>query len=166
MEREKTPIRSMTSLTNPEALLSSNKHLQPDAYKWCWLNGSFIESANASVSVFDRGYLYGDGLFETIRIHGGKLFEWQRHWDRLKSGCEGLTIRLDIAEEALKTSILDLVQKNQLNECMARIQISRGPDQEATSHLKTRRQHGSLHYIQHPNFPSTDLSHGGSFYPE
>ena len=127
MEREKIPIRSMTSLTNPEALLSSNKHLQPDAYKWCWLNGSFIESANASVSVFDRGYLYGDGLFETIRIHGGKLFEWQRHWDRLKSGCEGLTIRLDIAEEALKTSILDLVQKNQLNECMARIQISRGP---------------------------------------
>jgi branched-chain amino acid aminotransferase len=116
----------MTSLTTPDTSQNPNEHHQTDALKWCWLNGSIIESKKASVSIFDRGYLYGDGLFETIRVHQGNPFQWQRHWDRLKSGCEGLKMPMNISEEVLKEIILELTKKNQTNDCTARIQISRG----------------------------------------
>ena len=97
-----------------------------DNYKWCWMNGEILESAHAKVSVFDRGFLYGDGLFETIRIHNGGIFQWQRHWARLIKGCSALGIQSPCSEDDFHKVIGQLITKNQITKCMARIHLSRG----------------------------------------
>ena len=48
-----------------------------------FLNGQFVPEERAVVSVFDRGFLYGDGLFETMRVFKGKPFRWAQHLERL-----------------------------------------------------------------------------------
>jgi len=55
-----------------------------------FLNGRYVAASEAQVSVFDRGFLYGDGLFETMRVFNGRLFRWEQHYDRLKSGARFL----------------------------------------------------------------------------
>lgn len=96
-------------------------------YKWCWSQGNVLETAKTSVSILDRGYLYGDGLFETIRIHQGRLFQWDLHWKRLQRGCAALQLPLGDSDETYKERILDLLKRNQTTEALGRIQISRGP---------------------------------------
>ena len=78
------------------------------------------------MSIFDRGFLYGDGLFETLKYHNGNLFQWDRHWTRLKAGCVGLGIPLDHSSPFLKDAILELARKNHLDQAMVRIHVSRG----------------------------------------
>ncbi|HTV62493.1 MAG TPA: aminotransferase class IV, partial [Verrucomicrobiae bacterium] len=56
----------------------------------------------AVVSIFDRGLLYGDGLFETIRIVNGQPFRWREHWERFESGAGFLKIRLPLGREKLR----------------------------------------------------------------
>ena len=59
-----------------------------------FLNGQFVPEDQALVSIFDRSFLYGDGLYETIRVHAGKPFRWQQHVERLQRGAEILRLRL------------------------------------------------------------------------
>ena len=58
-----------------------------------FMNGQFVEEEQALVSVFDRGFLYGDGLFETLRVVHGKPFRWEQHLQRLQRGAQFLNIR-------------------------------------------------------------------------
>ena len=53
-----------------------------------FLNGQFVPEERALVSVFDRGFLYGDGLFETVPIYNGKPFRWAQHLERLQRGAD------------------------------------------------------------------------------
>lgn len=78
------------------------------------------------MSVFDRGFLYGDGLFETLRVYAGKPFRWAQHLDRLKRGAEFLNLRLPIPPEELKQAAGELIQQNQMPECILRLTLSRG----------------------------------------
>ncbi len=57
-----------------------------------WVNGRIINEEEPCLSVRERGFLYGDGLFETVRVYGGKPFAWERHLARLSAGCERLGI--------------------------------------------------------------------------
>ena len=59
-----------------------------------FLNGVFVPEEKAVISVFDRGFLYGDGLFEAIRIFNGRPFRWREHIDRMRSGAGFLKIKL------------------------------------------------------------------------
>src|SRR2546422_10331796 len=59
-----------------------------------YLNGAYLERARAVVSVDDRGFLFGDGVYEVTRAVNGQLFEWERHARRLARGLEGLGIQL------------------------------------------------------------------------
>ncbi|MCX7886686.1 MAG: hypothetical protein N3B01_05430, partial [Verrucomicrobiae bacterium] len=52
--------------------------------RWAYLNGRFVPEAEATVGVFDRGFLHGDAVFETARVYGGKTFLLDRHLERLK----------------------------------------------------------------------------------
>ncbi len=78
------------------------------------------------VSVFDRGFLYGDGLFETIRVYGGQLFRWAEHCERLLRGAEFLKIRLPYSPAELSEFARQLIERNQLPESLLRITLSRG----------------------------------------
>jgi branched-chain amino acid aminotransferase len=91
-----------------------------------FLNGQFVPEKQAVVSVFDRSFLYGDGLFETMLVHRGKPFRWQQHWERLERGAGFLKIKLPYAAEQLRGFIDELIEKNQMPEALLRITLSRG----------------------------------------
>lgn len=91
-----------------------------------FLNGQFVPEAQATVSVFDRSFLYGDGLFETMRLTRGRPFRWANHLERLRAGCELLGIQLPGSEEDFAGWIAELVIRNQMPESLLRLTVSRG----------------------------------------
>lgn len=91
-----------------------------------FLNGEFIPEEKAVVSVFDRGFLYGDGLFETMRVSNGKPFRWQQHWQRLETGAHFLKIKLPFLEMRLRDFAEELISQNKLAEALLRLSVSRG----------------------------------------
>ena len=91
-----------------------------------FLNGQFVPEDRAVVSVFDRSFLYGDGLFETVLICRGKPFRWPQHLERLHGGAEFLGLRVPYADEALGKFVAELIAVNQLPEALLRLTLSRG----------------------------------------
>ncbi len=91
-----------------------------------FLNGRFVDEAEAFVPVTDRSFLYGDGLFETIRVHDSRLFKWPRHLDRLLRGAAALGIELPIDSHALFAAACGLVRRNALLHGILRLHLSRG----------------------------------------
>lgn len=91
-----------------------------------FLNGRLVPEADAVVSVFDRGFLYGDGLFETLRVMNGVPLDWDGHWRRLASGAETLKLKLPFASDFLRAQARELSRQNQLPEAILRLALSRG----------------------------------------
>jgi aminodeoxychorismate lyase len=91
-----------------------------------FLNGELVPEEKALVSVFDRSFLYGDGLFEGMRVHCGQPFRWEPHLARLQRGAEFLRLRLPFAPERLREFAGQLIQENQMPESLLRLHLSRG----------------------------------------
>ena len=91
-----------------------------------FLNGRFIPEEKATVSILDRGFLYGDGLFETVRVANGKPFRWRQHLERLWSGLEFLKIHLSFTPAQLSAAAEGLIQRNEMPEALLRLNVSRG----------------------------------------
>jgi branched-chain amino acid aminotransferase len=91
-----------------------------------FLNGRFVPEEQAVVSAFDRGFLYGDGLFETILVCNGKPFRWAQHLERLQHGAEFLKFRLPFSPDTLRDFAAQLIERNQMPESLLRITLSRG----------------------------------------
>lgn len=106
-----------------DAELRACPHPSP---RWVFLNGQFVPESEAKVSIFDRSFRYGDGLFETLRVYGGMPFGCEQHLDRLQRGAEFLGIRLPHSVSELKIPALELVRRNQMPESVLRLQLSRG----------------------------------------
>src|SRR5258706_2598985 len=93
---------------------------------YVFLNGGLVPEDRAVVSIFDRAFLYGDGLFETMRIFNGKPFRWEQHFDRLKRGAEFLNIQLPFGSGALLGFVHELIAQNQMPDSLLRMTLSRG----------------------------------------
>jgi branched-chain amino acid aminotransferase len=91
-----------------------------------FLNGTFVPEDQAVVSVFDRSFLYGDGLFETVRVANGKPFRWNQHVERLREGAKFLNIQIREDDEALNGFVRELIARNRLQEALVRVTLSRG----------------------------------------
>jgi aminodeoxychorismate lyase len=91
-----------------------------------FLNGRFVPEAQAVVPITDRGFLYGDGLFETMRARNGEPRWWDRHLIRLQRGAEFLKIDLPWPADELQKFALKLIKENALPESVLRITLSRG----------------------------------------
>lgn len=91
-----------------------------------FLNGKFVPEQQAVVSIFDRGFLYGDGLFEAIRIRGGKPFRWKQHLDRLQKGADLLKLKIPFPSGELLKNAEELSVKNEMPEAILRLYVSRG----------------------------------------
>jgi branched-chain amino acid aminotransferase len=83
-------------------------------------------SEQCLLSINDRGFLLGDGLFETIRIFAGSAPFLRQHWERLLSGAKRLGIPVPINFEALKRVVDELLIKNSLTEASVRVTLTRG----------------------------------------
>jgi aminodeoxychorismate lyase len=91
-----------------------------------FLNGQFVAESQAVISVFDRGFLYGDGLFEGIRIFNGRLFRWKQHLERFQRGANFLRIAVPFSAEALEEFANRLISENQMPNSLLRLTLSRG----------------------------------------
>ena len=93
---------------------------------WVYLNDQFVEDDQARVSVFDRGFLFGDGVFETIRVYDSRLLFLNRHLQRLRQSCEWLGLSLPSSQPNWETLLQELIERNNLSHSMIRITLSRG----------------------------------------
>lgn len=91
-----------------------------------FLRDQFVPEEQATVSIFDRGFLYGDGLFETMRLYAGRPFRWEQHMDRLERGAAVLRIALPKSTGAMRKLVDQLVSLNELPDAILRITVSRG----------------------------------------
>ena len=91
-----------------------------------FLNGRLVPEEQAVVSVFDRGFLYGDGLFETVRVYRGKPFRWEQHCERLQRGADFLKIKLPFPLEVLRGFADELIAQNKMPDALLRVTLSRG----------------------------------------
>ena len=91
-----------------------------------YLNGRFVPEEQACVSIHDRGFLYGDGIFETIRIYDGTPFLWREHLDRFHAGCRCLRIAPPLGDSEMLECVAELLRVNSLSNAMTRIALARG----------------------------------------
>ncbi|HHV82148.1 MAG TPA: branched-chain-amino-acid transaminase, partial [Tepidanaerobacter syntrophicus] len=80
----------------------------------------------AKISVFDHGFLYGDGVFEGIRAYNGRVFKLKEHIDRLYNGARGVMINIPLTKEEMTEVVLETLRRNQLRDAYIRLVISRG----------------------------------------
>ncbi|MFQ3318587.1 MAG: branched-chain amino acid aminotransferase, partial [Natronomonas sp.] len=89
------------------------------------VNGELVARENATVSVDDRGFRYGDAAFETCRAYGGEVYRWQRHAERLQRTCETLGMP-DAVPDDLALRVAETLDANDLEGAYVRTSISRG----------------------------------------
>lgn len=94
-----------------------------------YLNGQFVRSDQAMISVFDQGFLYGDGIFESFRSVGGRLYQFPQHYQRLRQSAEALCYPVTLSQQDLEAILLELQQRNGLTDAYFRITITRGKGQ-------------------------------------
>jgi branched-chain amino acid aminotransferase len=90
------------------------------------INGKIVPPANATISVFDRGFLYGDSVFETIRTYAGKPFALQKHLERLERSAALVFIELPVPQAVLVREVDELVAAAGNDESYVRVMVSRG----------------------------------------
>jgi branched-subunit amino acid aminotransferase/4-amino-4-deoxychorismate lyase len=92
-----------------------------------FLNGQFVPEAQAVVPVNDRGFMYGDGLFETMRVCGGRPFRMAQHLERMTRGADFLKIKCPFTPRELQDFAGQLIGQNQMPEAVLRVTLTRGP---------------------------------------
>ncbi len=91
-----------------------------------WLNGKIFDYENAMISIADHAHLYGDGLFEGIRIYEGKVFKLDEHLERLYEGVKYLDFQMVYSKEELKKIVLDTCARSQEQNGYIRLNVTRG----------------------------------------
>ena len=91
-----------------------------------FLNGKFLPEAEAVVSLNDRGFLLGDGLFETVRVAQGRPFRLAQHLERLVRGADFLKIKLPFTAKEIQKFAGELIGNNELAEAVLRVTLTRG----------------------------------------
>lgn len=91
------------------------------------INGKLVDKADAKVSVYDHGFLYGDGVFEGMRVYSGKVFRLREHIDRLYDSAKAILLEIPLTPDAMIKSVEQTVKANGKPDAYIRLVISRGP---------------------------------------
>ncbi|HEX8280158.1 MAG TPA: branched-chain-amino-acid transaminase, partial [Chthoniobacterales bacterium] len=91
-----------------------------------FLDGKFVPEADAKVSVFDHGLLYGDGIFEGIRFYNGRVFRLEEHTDRLWDSARSICLEIPMSKEAMNEALLETIRQNGLRDGYIRQIVTRG----------------------------------------
>jgi branched-chain amino acid aminotransferase len=92
-----------------------------------YVNGRITTREEAAVPVYDHGYLYGDGVFEGIRVYGGRVFKLEEHLDRLYASARHIMLEIPLARDEMRRAILETVRASGLHDAYVRPVVSRGP---------------------------------------
>jgi len=91
-----------------------------------YLDGEYVPEERARVSVFDHGFLYGDGVFEGIRAYNGRVFRLQEHIERLFHSARAIILEVPVTPEALREVVLETCRRNEVTNGYIRVVVSRG----------------------------------------
>jgi branched-chain amino acid aminotransferase len=91
-----------------------------------YVNGSFVSEEEAKISVFDHGFLYGDGVFEGIKAYNGRVFALDEHVDRFFESAQSIQLELPLSRSEMKNAIIETVRRNNLRDAYIRPVASRG----------------------------------------
>lgn len=92
-----------------------------------YLNGDLVVKEDAKISVFDHGLLYGDGVFEGIRLYNGCVFKLEEHLERLEYSAKAILLDLPLNREQFKKAVCDTCLANDLQNGYVRLVVTRGP---------------------------------------
>lgn len=104
---------------------------------WIWINGEFKSDDEPALSAKDRGFLYGDGLFETLRVYAGEVFQLAEHFARMKASAEFLRMRVPCSEDTVREAADELIQRNGLSDAVLRVALSRGAEAQGLGLVET-----------------------------
>jgi branched-chain amino acid aminotransferase len=91
-----------------------------------YVDGRFIEKSKATVSVFDHGLLYGDGIFEGVRAYGGSVFRLEQHIARLYDSAKSIHVKIPLTKHEMTEAVLETLRKNHLKDAYIRLVVTRG----------------------------------------
>ncbi len=91
-----------------------------------YIDGEFYEKADAKISVFDHGLLYGDGIFEGIRFYNGRVFRLDEHIHRLFLSAKAILLDIGMTAEAIIEAVLETIRRNGLTDGYVRLVVTRG----------------------------------------
>lgn len=91
-----------------------------------YVDGEWLPKSRASVSVFDHGLLYGDGVFEGIRVYDAVIFRFKEHLDRLYSSAKSIKLPILLTPEEMTQAVVETLKKNGLKEAYIRLVVTRG----------------------------------------
>ncbi|MFD2705206.1 branched-chain-amino-acid transaminase [Salibacterium lacus] len=94
--------------------------------QWIYLDGEFVEKENAKISVFDHGFLYGDGVFEGIRVYNGNVYKLDEHLIRLYNSAKSIMLDIPYTKQEVTDIIVETLKKNELRDAYIRLVVSRG----------------------------------------
>jgi len=96
--------------------------MEPKVY----IDGTLYPKSEAKISVFDHGLLYGDGVFEGIRVYSGRIFRFAEHMDRLYEGAEVIRLQIPLSRQKLEQAVVDTVKANGMRDAYIRLVVTRG----------------------------------------
>jgi branched-chain amino acid aminotransferase len=91
-----------------------------------WIDGKFYDKEDAKISVYDHGLLYGDGVFEGIRVYRGKIFECDAHLRRLFDSARGIRLTPPRTPEQFRAAMEETIKINNFSDCYIRLVLTRG----------------------------------------
>lgn len=91
-----------------------------------YINGEFLSKEEAKVSVYDHGFLYGDGIFEGLRTYNGRIFKLAEHIDRLYRSAKYICLNIPLSREQLIDTVVKTARLNAQKDCYIRIVVTRG----------------------------------------
>jgi branched-chain amino acid aminotransferase len=92
-----------------------------------FLDGNFVEKGEAKISVFDHAFLYGDGVFEGIRVYNGRIFRLKEHLERLWSSAKAINLEIPMHKKEMEKALIKTILANKLNDdAYIRLIITRG----------------------------------------
>lgn len=91
-----------------------------------YLNGEFVRKEDAKVSVYDHGFLYGDGVFEGIRSYNGNVFRLEEHLERLYDSAKSVMLEIPHTFEEMTKLVVETLRRNELKDAYIRLIVSRG----------------------------------------
>jgi branched-chain amino acid aminotransferase len=91
-----------------------------------YIDGQFLDEANAKVSVFDHGLLYGDGIFEGIRAYNGRVFKLKEHIDRLFYSAKAILLNIPLSHAEIMRAVVDTCRQNGIRDGYIRLLVTRG----------------------------------------
>jgi branched-chain amino acid aminotransferase len=124
-DAEATAAVATPPIKPDSALKAATRTSAPESLQ-IYIDGEFFDQADAKVSVFDHGLLYGDGVFEGIRFYNGRVFRMEEHMNRLWESARSICLEVPISRQEMDEALLETIRQNDLRDGYVRLIVTRG----------------------------------------